>query len=78
MNKQRTEIYSFRRDILSESNLKDKILEMAESVIQDLLSFYCPDDRHPEEWDISGLRDALYRDFSLSPEGTEKESGELF
>jgi preprotein translocase subunit SecA len=77
MNKQRMEIYSFRRDILTESDLKDKVLELSSSVINDLMSFYCPEDRHPEEWDIAGLQDALYRDFFLSKELSGYNAEEL-
>ena len=68
MNKQRTEIYSFRREILSSDGLKDRVLEMAEDVIDEILSVYCPKDKHPEEWDIKGLTDALYRQLSMNVE----------
>jgi len=68
MNKQRTEIYSFRREILRGQGLQEKILEMAESVLDEMLYVYCPEDKHPEEWDIKGLKDALYRQFSIAPE----------
>jgi len=67
MNKQRTEIYSFRRDILAGAGLRDKVLEMAQDVLGEILYLYCPEDRHPEEWDIKGLKDALYREFSITP-----------
>jgi preprotein translocase subunit SecA len=67
MNMQRTEIYIFRREILTGDNLKEKILKMAEEVLEGLLSIYCPEDKHPEEWDINGLKDALFRDFSIHP-----------
>ncbi|MBI4847924.1 MAG: preprotein translocase subunit SecA [Nitrospirae bacterium] len=67
-NKQRTEIYSFRREILSSDNHKDKILEMLENVLDDVLPVYCPENKHPEEWNIKGLRDALYGQFSIYPE----------
>ncbi|MEE9524889.1 MAG: preprotein translocase subunit SecA, partial [Thermodesulfovibrionales bacterium] len=59
-NKQRTEIYSFRREILASDNLKDRILEMTENVLDDILSTHCPEDKHPEEWDMKGLKDTLY------------------
>ncbi|MCK5505883.1 MAG: preprotein translocase subunit SecA, partial [Thermodesulfovibrionia bacterium] len=77
MNMQRTEIYVFRREILTGDNLKEKILKMAEEVLEGLLSIYCPEDKHPEEWDINGLKDALYRDFSINPEIDVKPLEEL-
>jgi preprotein translocase subunit SecA len=65
-NKQRTEIYSFRREILASDNLKDRILEMTENVLDDTLSIHCPEDKHPEEWDMKGLKDTLYGQFTIS------------
>ena len=76
-NKQRTEIYLFRREILTGDNHKDKILEMAENLLDDLLSLYCPEDKHSEEWNIKGLRDALYGQFSIYPEIEAKRIEEL-
>ena len=67
-NKQRTEIYSFRREILASDNLKDRIMEMTENVLDDILSIHCPEDKHPEEWDMKGLKDALYGQFTISSE----------
>jgi preprotein translocase subunit SecA len=67
MNKQRMEIYSFRRAILTGEGLKERVLEMVEDVLDEFLSIYCPEDKHPEEWDLVGLREALFRQFSISP-----------
>jgi preprotein translocase subunit SecA len=77
MNKQRTEIYSFRREILSGEGLKEKVLEMAEDVLDEILFIYCPEDKHPEEWDINGLRDVLFRQFSIYPDIETKDFEEL-
>ena len=67
MNKQRTEIYSFRRELLAGKDVKEKVLEMAENALDDLLFIYCPENKHPEEWDVNGLRDALFGQFSIYP-----------
>ncbi|MBI4697656.1 MAG: preprotein translocase subunit SecA, partial [Nitrospirae bacterium] len=67
MNKQRVEIYSFRKEILSSQMLKDKVLDLAEEVLDELMSIYCPEDKHQDEWDMSGLRDALFRQFNIYP-----------
>lgn len=77
MNMQRTEIYIFRREIITGDSLKEKILKMAEEVLEGLLSIYCPEDKHPEEWDINGLKDSLYRDFAINPEIDVKPLEEL-
>jgi preprotein translocase subunit SecA len=67
MNKQRTEIYSFRRELLAGKDVKEKVLEMAENALDELFPIYCPENKHPEEWDAGGLRDALFRQFSIYP-----------
>jgi preprotein translocase subunit SecA len=77
MNKQRTEIYSFRREILTGESLHDRVLDMAEDSIGGMLDIYCPEDKHPEEWDSEGLRDALYGVFSVSCEVSGGDRDEL-
>jgi preprotein translocase subunit SecA len=66
MNKQRVEIYSFRREILQGEGLKDRIYSMIEDAVDELLFIYCPENKHPEEWDMKGLHDALYGIFSIT------------
>jgi preprotein translocase subunit SecA len=67
-NQQRTEIYSFRREILTSDSLRDRISEMTENVLDDILAIHCPEDKHPEEWNIKSLKEALYGQFSIYPE----------
>ncbi len=68
MNKQRSEIYSFRKESLKGENLTDRIMDMLEDVIDELLSIYCPEEKHVDDWEMKGLRDALYGVFSLAPD----------
>jgi preprotein translocase subunit SecA len=68
MNKQRLEIYAFRKEILQGENLRSRIFSMIDDIIEELLSIYCSDDRHADEWDVKGLKDAIYGIFSLSLE----------
>lgn len=68
MNKQRSEIYSFRKEILQGENLKDRIMSMTDEVLDELLFIYCPSEKYIEEWDMKGLKDALFGVFSLAPE----------
>jgi len=60
MNKQRREIYSFRREAFTSDSLKNKIYEIADTEIDELLSIYCPDDSDSSEWDLAGLENAIY------------------
>ncbi len=74
MNRQRTEIYGFRREILSGGeNLRDRIRSMMEDAVDSLLDVYCPEDKHATEWDIKGLKDAFYGMFAVSA-GPKPES----
>jgi preprotein translocase subunit SecA len=66
MNKQRTEIYSFRKEVLQGENLKDRIEGMIEEVVDEVLSIYCPEEKHREEWDMKGICDAIYGMFSFA------------
>lgn len=75
MNKQRTEIYSFRREILQGEGLKERIFDMTGDMADELLEIYCPDDKYRENWDLKGLRDAVYGLFSINlDEGPEAGS----
>ena len=67
MNKQRLEIYSFRKEILQGENLKERIFSMLDEVIDEMLFIYCPQEKHMEEWDIKGLKDSVYGLFSIVP-----------
>ncbi|MEF9437218.1 MAG: SEC-C domain-containing protein, partial [Candidatus Mariimomonas ferrooxydans] len=45
--------------------------ELVGDVLDELLLIYCPEDKHTEEWDVSGLREVIFRQFSIYPD-TEK------
>jgi preprotein translocase subunit SecA len=68
MNKQRQEIYAYRKEILQSQNVKDKIMLMIEELAEEIIAVHCPRDNGSEEWDIKGLKDSLYGAFSLSIE----------
>lgn len=66
MNKQRREIYAYRKEILQSRNIKDKILHMIDEIVEEIISVHCPEDQNSEEWDMKGLKDSLYGTFSIS------------
>ena len=65
MNRQRQIIYGERRMILEGENLKEAILEMAEDVLESLVGLYANEDAYPEDWDLRGLSEAMYRQFGV-------------
>jgi preprotein translocase subunit SecA len=77
MNKQRSEIYSFRKEILQGENLKDRIYSMMDEVVDEMLFIYCPQEKHIEEWDIKGLKDSVYGIFSIVPNITPMDAESL-
>ncbi|MEW6615218.1 MAG: preprotein translocase subunit SecA [Thermodesulfobacteriota bacterium] len=65
MNKQREVIYKERREVLSSENLKGSIEEITEEVIEDITGVYVDEKSYPDEWDIKGLNEAIYKQFSF-------------
>ncbi len=65
-NEQREIIYAERREVLSGKDIKDKILNMAHSVIQRLVDTYCTDEQDTTVWDMAGLNEKLRDIFAFS------------
>jgi preprotein translocase subunit SecA len=65
MNKQREIVYGMRRQILDGESQADTIADWIEDVALGVLDAYAARDAHPEEWDLAGLNEALYRQFDL-------------
>jgi preprotein translocase subunit SecA len=55
MNKQREVIYSTRRRILSEENLKGLVEEMIDEVLEESFDIYIPKKGSVNDWDIDGF-----------------------
>ncbi len=72
MNKQRTEIYLYRADILSLENMTDRVIDMSKDVADDILERTCPDNAYPENWDWDTLYDSFYGTFGIQKERLKK------
>ena len=83
MNKQREAVYGLRRRLLEGTDQKDLILEdYVASILADQLEEYCPEKAHADDWNIKGLKDAIFTRFGVDflAEGVKPESlnrGEL-
>jgi preprotein translocase subunit SecA len=73
MNKQRTVIYDMRRDVFSGESMRDVVMEMAGEVAEDHVERFTEEKTHPEEWDLAGLRDAVFAQFGYRLEIPESE-----
>ncbi|HRR26313.1 MAG TPA: preprotein translocase subunit SecA [Acidobacteriota bacterium] len=56
MNKQREEIYNFRRELLAGENQRDYVLQLAEEIAQNLLDEYASSDVSPADWNLEDLK----------------------
>jgi len=59
MNKQRDAIYTLRRRILEGKDLKEKIYEMMEKTLTDIIDPFVPERSRADEWDLDGLIKAI-------------------
>jgi len=65
MNKQRETIYSLRKEILTEENLKNLMLEFTEEYFENIFNKYIDERTNPDEWDIDSLLKELESDLSI-------------
>jgi len=80
MNRQRQVIYEQRRNVLDGSNLWSTVDDMLEEIVEDMAYDYLDEKIRPDEWDIKGLSDVIYKQFSLkwnlddsNRDGTDRE-----
>jgi preprotein translocase subunit SecA len=66
MNKQREVIYSTRRRILSEGNLKDLVEEMIGEVLEETYDIYIPKKGSANDWDIEGFTNWVKNIFDIT------------
>ncbi len=59
MNKQREIIYSKRKQVLEEDDLKKAALTMMEDVIDELVGVHINPNEYPENWNLEELSDAI-------------------
>ncbi len=83
MNKQREAVYGLRRRLLEGLDQKDLILEdYVSATLADQLEQFCPPKAHVDDWNIKGLKDAIFTRFGVDflAEGVKPETlnrGEL-
>jgi len=66
MNKQREAVYGLRRRLLEGVDQKDLIVEdYVAGILSDQLEQFVPVKGHPADWNIKGLKDALFTRFGV-------------
>ena len=66
MNKQREAVYGLRRRLLEGTDQKDLILEdYVSAILAEQLEQFCPPKAHADDWNIKGLKDAIFTRFGV-------------
>jgi preprotein translocase subunit SecA len=77
MNKQREAVYGLRRRLLEGLDQKDLIIEdYVSGILGDILEQFCPPKAHIDDWDLKGLKDAVFTRFGVDiyAEGIKPET----
>ena len=63
MNKQRELIYAQRRTVLTGADVYQNVMDMLETLTDEILSVYCTEGALPEEWDIEAMTEYFAKVF---------------
>ena len=77
MNKQREAVYGLRRRLLEGLDQKDLIIEdYVSGILGEILAQFCPEKAHVDDWDLKGLKDAIFTRFGVDiyAEGVKPET----
>ena len=74
MNKQRTEIYRLRRELLEGGSHRDYVLQKAAEIIAWVIGTYAGEEQAPSEWDLGELGRELEHRFGVALPEAERES----
>ncbi len=64
MNQQREVIYEQRREALTGKSLKTDFVHMINDRAKDIAYIFSDEKKHPEEWDWTGLNNAVFKQFN--------------
>jgi preprotein translocase subunit SecA len=73
MNRQRQVIYEQRKKVLRGEELWADIEEMLDEVVEEMIPDFIEEKQHPEEWNLKGLDDAVYKQFFLKLQISDPE-----
>jgi len=73
MNKQREHVYGLRREILAGQWNKERMLELADTILSYLLERHLPEEKHVDEWDLPAFAVELREYYGLEPESLSFE-----
>ncbi len=73
MNKQRQAVYGMRRQLLEGVEQKERIFEIVDGIVGSFVDMRCPENDHPDKWDLTGAADR--RQFPVRPSHQPQAAG---
>ncbi|HKE25192.1 MAG TPA: preprotein translocase subunit SecA [Bryobacteraceae bacterium] len=70
-NKQRQAVYGMRRQLLEGVDQKERIMDMVRGIVEQFIDRRCPEDKHPDTWDLHTLRNDVLSQFGVKIEMSE-------
>jgi preprotein translocase subunit SecA len=70
-NAQRKSVYGERRQLLEGIDQKERVMDMAQGIVEEYIDRRCPNDKHPDTWDLSSLRNDILSQFGYKLEPSE-------
>ncbi|MFQ5735886.1 MAG: preprotein translocase subunit SecA, partial [Thermodesulfobacteriota bacterium] len=65
MNQQREVVYGYRRQILSETGLREMVREFSAEVAEEIVNTHTEERTHPEDWDLKAIGDAVLKQYGV-------------
>ncbi len=65
MNKQRQAVYGLRRALLEGQDQKERILDIVRGILGAFMDTRCPDNVHPDNWDLTALQTDINTQFGV-------------
>jgi preprotein translocase subunit SecA len=70
-NKQRQAVYGMRRQLLEGVDQKERVVDMVRGIVEQDIDLRCPEDKHPDLWDLNTLRNDVLTQFGARIELAE-------
>jgi preprotein translocase subunit SecA len=65
MNKQRQAVYQMRRQLLEGIDQRERVFEMVRNIVGSFIDMRCPEQVHPDNYDIENLRNDILTSFGV-------------
>jgi preprotein translocase subunit SecA len=70
-NKQRQAVYGMRRQLLEGIDQKERVMDMVLGIVEQFIDMRCPNDKHPDTWDLVTLRTDILSQFGYKIDPSE-------